>query len=270
MDEVQIIAAAIGLFVGFVLSLTGAGGGLLSVPMLVFFLHLSIARAVPIALFAVMLAAGVAAVLGIRAGTVRYKAAGLMAVCGFVGAPLGIWTAQRLSNDILTIVFVTILSVVSISMLRQARRQMRQPNNDDSDVSTQCRVNPSVGKLNWTAPCAQAMVFAGSLAGFLSGLVGAGGGFVIVPALRRFTNLDIKSIVTTSLAAIALISVAGVMAFAVHGSTYWFLAWSFAAGSVLGMMLGQYATGYISGPHIQQIFAIFALLVGMSLLVKLI
>ncbi|MEQ1601852.1 MAG: sulfite exporter TauE/SafE family protein [Methylophilaceae bacterium] len=270
MSEIQIVATAIGLFVGFVLALTGAGGGLLSVPLLVFFLHLTIARAVPIALLAVMLAAGTAAVLALRAKTVRYKAASLMALCGFAGAPLGIWAAQRLPNDILTFVFVMMMFVVSISMLLQAHRQMHVPSAAEDCVSVQCQVNPALGKLNWTAPCARAMVFVGSLAGFLSGLLGVGGGFIIVPAMRKFTNLDIKSIVATSLAAVALISVAGVIGYAVHGSIAWFVAWPFAVGSVFGMVVGRRVAHRITGPRIQQIFAVFALLVGMSLLVKFI
>jgi uncharacterized membrane protein YfcA len=205
-----------------------------------------------------------------REKTVRYKAASLIAACGFVSAPAGVWAAQRLPNVILTIIFLVVLTVVSIRMLLQAHRQINAPEWIADNVSAQCKLNQAVGKLTWTAPCAKSLIFAGSLAGFLAGLLGVGGGFVIVPALRKFTNLDIKSIVATSLAAVALISVSGVIGYAVQGSIHWYLALPFAAGSVLGMLIGRSVAHRIAGPRIQQVFAVLALLVGASLLARLV
>ncbi|HEX7638057.1 MAG TPA: sulfite exporter TauE/SafE family protein, partial [Burkholderiaceae bacterium] len=73
----MLLAAALGAVVGLLLALTGAGGGILAVPLLVFGLHLGVARAAPIGLIAVGLSAAIAAALGLRAGIVRYRAAGL-------------------------------------------------------------------------------------------------------------------------------------------------------------------------------------------------
>ena len=79
-----IVSAGLGSVVGLILALTGAGGAIVAVPLLIFGLHLSVSEAAPIALLAVGLSAGLGAMLGLREGKVRYKAAGLMAVCGVV------------------------------------------------------------------------------------------------------------------------------------------------------------------------------------------
>ena len=77
-----ILSAGLGSVVGLILALTGAGGAIVAVPLLIFGLHLSVQQAAPIALLAVGLSAGLGAVLGLREGKVRYKAAALMAACG--------------------------------------------------------------------------------------------------------------------------------------------------------------------------------------------
>jgi uncharacterized membrane protein YfcA len=249
-------------------SSSAAGGGIVSVPLLVFALHLSIAEASPIGLLAVMLAAGLGAALGLRAGIVRYKAAGLMAGCGLVLSPLGIWLAQRLPNAWLTVLFAAVLGFVALRMWRQASREPDALGWVDDRPPPPCQLDKMRGKLRWTAPCARSIMVAGSLAGFLSGLLGVGGGFVIVPALRGFTNLDIKSIVATSLAAITLVSAGGVIMASWQGLVNWEHAWPFAAGAAAGMLVGRLVAHRLAGSHVQQSFAVFALVVAVGLLIK--
>ncbi len=260
----------LGAFVGLLLALTGAGGGVVAVPLLVFFLQLTIAEASPIGLLAVMLAAGVGAALGLRAGIVRYKAAGLLAGCGLVLTPLGIWLGLYLPNALLTVVFAAVLAFVALRMWQRASREVDALGWVDDRPPPPCQLDTLRGKLRWTAPCARAIMVAGAGAGFLSGLLGVGGGFVIVPALRGFTDLDIKSIVATSLAAIALVSAGGVMLAAAHGLVHWEHAWPFAGGAASGMLLGRVVAQRLAGAHVQRAFAIFALLVAVGLVVKLV
>ncbi|MGZ8258909.1 MAG: TSUP family transporter, partial [Methylotenera sp.] len=91
MLDPSIISIGLGLFVGILLAITGAGGTILSLPLLVFSLNLSMVNAAPIVLLAVMFSASVATVIGLREGIVRYKAASLLATCGVVLAPVGVW-----------------------------------------------------------------------------------------------------------------------------------------------------------------------------------
>ena len=89
MIETQLLGAALGAIIGAVLALTGAGGGILAVPLLVFGLGLSMVEAAPVGLLAVGLAAAVGAVLGLRRGLVRYRAALFIALIGMPGAAQG-------------------------------------------------------------------------------------------------------------------------------------------------------------------------------------
>lgn len=98
MENIVASSTVLGAIVGLILALTGAGGAILAVPLLLFVLHLSVAEAAPVALLAVGLSAAVGAVIGLRAGIVRYRAAMLMAVTGTVFSPAGLWLAHRLPN----------------------------------------------------------------------------------------------------------------------------------------------------------------------------
>lgn len=95
MDFSILISPSLGVLVGILMGLTGAGGGILSVPLLVFALHLPVAQVAPISLCAIALAAGVGALLGFRNKILRYKAAGLMAIFGLLFSPIGLWLATK-------------------------------------------------------------------------------------------------------------------------------------------------------------------------------
>jgi uncharacterized protein len=165
MDYSILISPALGILVGVLMGLTGAGGGILSVPLLVFFLDLPIAEAAPIALCAVALASTIGAILGLKNKILRYKAAGFMALFGLVLSPLGLWLAPQIPNAPLQILFSLILLYVAIRLLSQARNQiMGLPEGDRKPPP--CLINPAIGKLQWTMPCARALLFSGSIAGF--------------------------------------------------------------------------------------------------------
>ncbi|SUD28735.1 membrane protein [Pseudomonas fluorescens] len=116
----MIIVLLLGLTVGVILALTGAGGGILAVPLLVFGVGLSMAEAGPIGLLAVGLASTLGAVIGLKNGTVRYKAALLIAGAGIVCSPLGLWLAQRTPNRPLTIMFAFVLMYVAFRVYQRS------------------------------------------------------------------------------------------------------------------------------------------------------
>ena len=254
---------ALGALVGLLLALTGAGGGILAVPLLVFALHLGLAEAAPIGLLAVGLAAAMSASLGLRDGIVRYRAATLMGGLAMVLAPLGVAAAQRVPNTPLTIAFAAVLLLSAWRMWQRARHALRAC-DAPTRAALPCVLDARDGRLVWTRPCAQALAFTGALAGVLSGLLGVGGGFVIVPALTRFTELSARSIVATSLAVIALASIGGVGAAAWKGAIAWDIALPFAIGSVFASLLARVIAARVAGPRLQQAFAIVS--VGVALL----
>ena len=247
-------AFALGALVGLLLALTGAGGGILAVPLPVFALHLT-------------LAAAMSAALGLRDGIVRYRAAALMGGLAMVLAPLGVVAAQRVPNAPLTLAFAAVLGLSAWRMWQRARVALN-PRGGIARAALPCVLDARDGRLVWTRPCAQALAVTGVTAGLLSGLLGVGGGFVIVPALTRFTELSARSIVATSLAVIALASIGGVGAAAWHGAIDWAIALPFAIGSMGASLLARAIAGRVAGPRLQQGFAVVSVGVAVLLVAR--
>ena len=261
----MLLAAALGAVVGLLLALTGAGGGILAVPLLVFGLHLGVARAAPIGLIAVGLSAAIAAALGLRAGIVRYRAAGLIGGLGMLVAPLGVAAAQRLPNAPLALAFAAVLAWNAWRTFRRARAGTGA---HAAHAALPCVLDARDGRLVWTRPCARALALTGVASGLLSGLLGVGGGFVIVPALTRYTDLPAGSIVATSLAVIALVSVGSVGAAAWHGALDWSQALPFAAGATAALLAGRVVAARVAGARLQQAFAALSALVAVMLVAR--
>ena len=263
--EPNLVALSLGAIVGLILALSGAGGGILAVPLLVFGLHLTIMQAAPVGLIAVGVSSALGAVLSLRAGLVRYRAAALIGLVGMALAPFGLLLARHIPNVPLTVAFSFVLALVAWRMFRQ----VRGTGLEDAPLARQpCVLNPAEGRLIWTAPCAWALAGTGATSGILSGLLGVGGGFVIVPALSRFTDVSMRGILATSLAVIALVSVGGVTAAAVQGSVAWNVALPFAAGASTALLLGRTIAARLAGPRLQQAFAVTCAGVSVLLLAR--
>lgn len=261
------IALGLGSVVGVILALTGAGGGILAVPLLMFGIQMGVAQAGPIGLLAVGMAATLGAVLGLREGIVRYRAAVLIAAFGMLLSPLGLWLAHRLDKRWLGVLFAMILLLVAFRTLRQATRPPAAlPLTADSPRP--CKRDAASGRFIWTSSCACALALSGAVAGLLSGLLGVGGGFVMVPALQRYTDLAMRSVVASSLAVIALVSATGVIASAATGGMEWSVALPFSSGALAGMLGGRLVAARLAGPHLQVGFAIAAAAVAVGMIVK--
>lgn len=267
--EVSLLGFGLGTVVGLILALAGAGGGILAVPLLVFGLHLSIMQAAPVGLIAVGAASALGAVLALREGLVRYRAAAVIGLTGMVLAPLGVRLARLIPNAPLTVVFSIVLAGVAWRMFRQARRA---PSGQTADPRAKARVpcvlSHSEGRLIWTMPCAWALAGTGAVSGILSGLLGVGGGFVIVPSLSHYTNLATRSIFATSLAVIALVSAGGVAAAAWQGAIAWAIAMPFAIGAVAALLAGRSIAARLAGARLQQAFALTSGAVSLLLLAR--
>jgi uncharacterized protein len=265
--EMSLIGLALGAVVGLILALTGAGGGILAVPLLVFGLHLSIMQAAPVGLIAVGAASAIGAVLGLREGLVRYRAAAVIGLIGMALAPVGVRLARIVPNGPLTVAFSAVLAYVAVRMLLQGRRDGAGEIAGHRS-SLPCVLNPVEGRLAWTMPCARALAATGAVSGLLSGLLGVGGGFVIVPSLTRVTNLATRSILATSLAVIALVSIGGVTAAAAQGSVNWSVALPFGTGAVIALLAGRRVAAKVAGSRLQQAFAITSGVVALLLLAR--
>ncbi len=257
------VSFGLGLVVGIILALTGAGGGILAVPLLVFGLGLTVSEASPIALLAVALAATLGTGMGLQQRTVRYKAALLIAGIGMLLSPLGMWLAHHTQSRWLSILFSCVLLVVAYRTFRLANDL---PTGDlADDKALPCIRNADSGKFVWSAPCARAFAWSGGIAGLLSGLLGVGGGFVIVPALRRYTDLTMQSVVATSLTVIALIAWAGVATSAVAGNVNWMVAIPFSMSALAGMMGGRLIGARLDGPQLQKAFAVVSAVIAIGM-----
>lgn len=271
------ITILLGLFVGSVMAITGAGGAILSLPLLVFFLHLKIIDAAPISLMAVMLSASLAALLGLRSGVVRYKAATLLAIFGVLCAPLGVYVAHQLSEKTLAILFSLVLLTVSARSFQKFKTptlligdDCDDPNgcDDEAKEAPPCAVNPATSKLFWTAPCTQRLILTGGFSGFISGLLGVGGGFIIVPTLHSISNLETKMIVATSLAVIALVSMASALSYVGGGDVLWGIAVPYVSATVVGMFLGRVLHTKIPSHMSVLIFGMLSLSIAILMLLK--
>ncbi len=263
MIPIEMISVILGIAIGSVLALTGAGGAMLAIPLLVFFLPISIYQAAPIALLAIFIASSIGAIQGLRNGIVRYKTAALIGTTGIFLAPFGVKLAQHSTDTLLSFMLMCILLVISITSWLEAKK-LRIDNTHLPPPA--CMLNPATSKLFWTAPCTKKLIRTGALTGFLSGLLGVGGGFVIVPSLHKVTNFSHQSVVATTLAAVSLISASSITSHLHSNSINWHIALPFATGTTLSMLVTNWTIGQtISKPVAKQGFAILCLIAALHL-----
>jgi uncharacterized membrane protein YfcA len=261
-----LIATPLGVCVGVVLGLTGAGGAVLSVPLLTLVIGLPMVEAAPIGLLAVTVSAGLGAAIALRHRILRYKAAMLMATAGFLASPVGVWLAHLLPERLLVALFSLLLFWIGSNTLWQARLP---DGTQSAGRKPPCRLNPKTGRFTWTLPCARAMAGSGLIAGFFSGLLGVGGGFIIIPALRRHTDLTMNACVATSMGVLTLISAVGVAASVSHAPLNLVVGAPFIGGAVAGMLLGRHWSARLSGARLQQSFALLCLCVATAMALSL-
>ncbi|VEH54236.1 sulfite exporter TauE/SafE family protein [Providencia rustigianii] len=247
-----------GLLIGCLLGLTGAGGGILAVPALMTSQGWSVAQAAPVGLLAITLAAFVGVVQGLIQGHIRYKAAIWIALVSIPSAKYGVYLANVISPQWLTLAFSLVMCVVAYRTLFKLV--------SDSDNAL-CKINQQTGRFIWNFKTASILGGVGIIAGLLTGLLGVGGGFVIVPALRKLTNLNIKSIIATSLMVIFLIGGISISINLLNGFEYPLdISATFILSCVVGLIIGRIMIHYISALRIQILFGILVMLVAAYLL----
>lgn len=263
--DFYLLSIAIGAFIGFVMALTGAGGSILAVPLLVFFLNISIAEAAPIALVAVMISSMTATIQNLFMHTVRYKTAILIAVFGIIFALIGVVMAKRISDSWLSYIFIFVLWYVAWKMWHQSTEIIESNENKPAPA---CALNAATSRLFWTASCTKRLMLTGSLAGLLSGLLGVGGGFIIVPSLKQVTNFSMQTIIATTLMAVGLVSMASITMYSAQSNVVWAIALPFTLSTVITMLAFKKGASLFSEKTTQRSFAVLALVAGLSLLMN--
>lgn len=244
------VAGMLSLLVGLTLGLLGGGGSILLLPLLVY-----VAGALPataVALSLLVVAATSAAVLPAhaRAGHVRWRTGLALGGAGVVGAYAGGLASRILPEWALLVGFAALMLWTSIAMLRGQRGSTSTP-----DARAQ-EPRPSL-------PRALAL---GAGIGVLAGLLGAGGGFLVVPALALFAGLPMRAAIGTSLLVIAMQSTAGFLAHAQHVPIDWQLAAWTGVPALVGGLVGARLSSRVPQARLRRAFAWLVLAVGVLVL----
>lgn len=259
-----------GALVGLSLGLTGGGGAIFAVPLLVYGQGIPAREAVAISLTAVGATAFIGFLHRWKLGEVEVRTGLLFALAGAVGAPIGTWLASRLPESALLLSFAALMAIVSARLWRQASRSVVADSVPPAEPprSPSCQRDAS-GALILTSRCAVLLLIVGVLTGMLSGLFGVGGGFVIVPALVLFSGMSIHRAVGTSLMVISLVSVSAIASQLGAGRTIPLPVTSlFVAGGIAGLFAGQQVGRRLSGPALQKVFAVAILAVAVFIVVR--
>ncbi|WP_163832635.1 sulfite exporter TauE/SafE family protein [Spartinivicinus ruber] len=243
------LAIIVGILVGFMLGLTGAGGSIFAVPLFILVLSLSPNDAMGIALGAVSISAIVGILAKLNKRQIAWKPATILITTGMTLAPLGRWLGSLIDQRLLLTGFILLASYIAI-------RMWQLPKEDSSQApGTHLKLtNKSANKQSLL------LLLAGAGAGFLSGLFGVGGGFLNVPILNVLTGLSMRRAIDTSLIVIALVSATG---FIFHVN--WIakvpteLLMIVTGGSVIGIFIGTVLTQRIATQQLQRFFAVSVL-----------
>ncbi len=264
------LSLVFGAIVGLSLGLTGGGGAIFAVPLLVYGLDVPMRESVGISLAAVGATALVGFLRRWRLGDVELRTGLLFALAGMLGAPLGTWLSGCINDTVLLILFGALMTFVAVRMWRQASliRRIKLTERELESDGPACRRTPE-GALMLSSRCAVVLIVVGIMTGVLSGLFGVGGGFVIVPALVLVSGMEVHRAIGTSLMVIALVSVSGVTSHLwTRGAIPWELSALFVAGGVGGLFVGQTIAGRLSGPLLQRVFAAAMMLVATFIIIR--
>lgn len=252
-----IVAAALAVVIGIAVGLFGGGGSILTTPLLVFVLGFDPKRAIASSLLVVAVTSFVALMAYARAGRVRWRTGVVFGCAGMVGAFMGGQVGSRLPGTLLLTAFAAMMAVTAVAMVR-GRRQVP-------------------GSAHVQHPLPRILV-EGAVVGFVTGLVGAGGGFLVVPALVLLGGLSMQYAVGTSLLVVAMQSSAAFLGYSLSFTSGlqlnpvtavpWNEILIVTAAAVAGSLIGFAISPRIHPEHLRRLFGWFVLVMAFFVLAR--
>jgi uncharacterized membrane protein YfcA len=242
------VTVVLAVFVGISLGLLGGGGSILTVPLLAYVAGMDPKQAIATSLLVVGVTSAVGAITHARAGRVRWRTAALFGVAAMAGAYAGGRLARFVPGTVLMVVFALVMVAAAVAMLRG-------------------RQNTTASDTDRHLPMLKIAVL-GVAVGTVSGLVGAGGGFLLVPALALLGGLPMPAAIGTSLVVIAMQSVTGLAGHLAAEHIDWQLAGMVTAAAVVGAVVGGRLTGLVDANALRRLFGWFVLLMASLILAE--
>ena len=262
MEIVEILGYIGALLIGLVLGLIGGGGSILTVPILVYALALNPVIATAYSLFVVGATSLIGAIKNMMKGMVDYRTAIIFAVPAFIAVYLtraflipaipeelfSVNSFMVTKNLAIMLFFAIIMLLASVSMIRNKRKEIDQE-----------------AQITYNYPL---IIIEGLVVGTITGIVGAGGGFLIIPALVLLAKLPMKKAVATSLLIIAIKSLIGFLGDVQNLDIDWQFLLIFIATSVAGIFIGIWLNKFIDGKKLKKGFGWFVLIMGIYIIYK--
>ena len=246
------VVLLLAVLVGMALGLLGGGGSILTVPLLVYIAGLDAKEAIATSLLVVGVTSLAALVPHARAGRVRWRTGAIFGAAAMAGAYAGGRIAEFIPGTVLLVAFALMMVATAVAMIRGRARQ------DAAGPGSGSAAGDAGGSASVRELPVKLVLLEGVVVGLVTGLVGAGGGFLVVPALVLLGGLPMPVAVGTSLLVIAgyLSSV----------SIDWGLAAAVTAMAVLGSIGGALLSGRVPQDRLRQGFGWFVLVMGVLVL----
>ncbi len=236
-----------GLLSGGALGLTGGGGSILAVPLLVYLVGENIHLAIGTSLVAVGVTSLISSVSYMRQSLVKFKIALLMAAPGLVSTYLGALINKQIKGPVLLLIFALLMIYIGYMMASRKAPEKKEITGSPN--------------INYTR-----ILILGFLTGLASGFFGIGGGFLLVPALFLGANLKMKEAIATSLFIIFLFGMFGLASYLIQGREINLMVSTvFVAGGSLGGIIGAFYAKRIDQLWLRRIFSVFIILIGLAI-----
>lgn len=245
-----IISSIISGFIsGLSLGLTGSGGSIFAVPLLVYFVGLDPHLAVGTSLVAVGITAIIGLLLHLRQGHVLFKIGFVMAIPSILGIYIGSYLNKIVEGPILLVLFAFLMIAMGIRIMKEGENKVISPDTDEEKTDF------------------SRILVLGFVVGIASGFFGVGGGFLIVPALTIGAGLKMHKAVGTSLFVIVLNGLAGLISYELQGRPVDIpITFLFVIGGFVGNFIGTRVAKSLSCKELKQVFALIVVIVAFYLI----